>query len=158
MQCRRAVSIAIASLLLMVGGMPVSVAQTFGSVSIGQTAKVTVTVTISTAGTLGDIAVVTQGAPNLDFANAGGGTCTVGQVYAAKATCTVQVAFKPNYAFVRYGAVQLTDSSPSQIVMATVFLQGSGQGPQLIYPLGYAPPVPVLLCGAGSEQIGRAHV
>ena len=103
--------------------------QTFGSVNIGSSSMATYTVTILNANTLGSIAVLTQGASNLDFTNAGGGSCTVGASYAAGATCTVNVTFTPKLAGTRYGAVVLNDNSGN--VIATDYLQGTGLGPQV---------------------------
>jgi hypothetical protein len=152
MQRSHNVFVALAGFLLAAAGLPLAGQQNFGSVAIAKSARQTVTVTIAAAGTLGNITVSTQGAVNRDFTNAGGGTCTVGTVYAAKATCTVQVAFQPTYSYVRYGAVQLTDSSASQNVMGTVYLQGSGQGPQLVYPISLEnPPLLAEDCGPGSN-------
>ena len=102
----------------------------FGSVNIGSTTTSTVTVTIPHGGTLSSLSVVTQGAPNMDFTDAGGGTCATGIDYAANATCTVQVAFKPRYPGWRYGAVVLANSTG---VLATAYLKGQGIGPQTIF-------------------------
>lgn len=106
----------------------ISAAQTnFGAVAVGSSANATVTLTIATSGTLNSISVTTQGVPNLDFTNAGGGTCSTGTAYAAQATCTVNVAFSPTAAGMREGAVVLGTSST---VLATVYLEGTGQAPQ----------------------------
>jgi streptogramin lyase len=105
-----------------------------GSVDLASSATSTVTVTVATAGTLASIAVVTQGVANLDFTNAGGGSCAVGTAYAAQATCTVNVAFAPRFAGERYGAVVLTDANNN--VIATAYLQGMGTGPQTIFRPG----------------------
>jgi hypothetical protein len=101
-----------------------------GSVNIGSSTTSTVTVTIPGGGTLSTISVVTQGTPNLDFTDAGGGSCATGVVYAANATCTVNVAFKPRYAGARYGAVVLAASTS---ILATAYLQGQGLGPQATF-------------------------
>jgi hypothetical protein len=102
-----------------------------GSVDIGSSTTTTVTLTIPAAATLETIEVLTKGAPNLDFTNAGGGTCAVGKAYAAGATCTVKVNFAPKYAGTRYGAVVLEDGSAN--VIANGYLQGAGSGPQLTF-------------------------
>ncbi len=104
-----------------------------GSVNIGSSTTSTVTVTLPSAATLTSIAVVTQGAPNLDFTNAGGGTCATGTPYAANVTCTVQVTFAPRFAGTRYGAVVLSNTSG---VVATAYLQGTGAGPQATFTPG----------------------
>lgn len=102
----------------------------FGSIALGSSSNATVTLTIATAGTLSSISVVTQGVPALDFTNAGGGTCSTGTAYAAQATCTVIVTFSPAAAGTREGAVVLADSSG---VMATGYLEGTGQAPQTAF-------------------------
>jgi hypothetical protein len=101
-----------------------------GSVNVGSSATTTVTVTIPDGGTLSTISVVTQGEPNLDFTDAGGGSCATGAVYATNASCTVNVAFKPRHAGARYGAVVLASSTG---ILATNYLQGKGLGPQATF-------------------------
>jgi len=108
---------------------------TFGTENIGSSSTpFTVTITFAARATLGSIAVVTQGVPNLDFTNAGGGTCTVGTAYAANAQCTVKVGFKPRYSGTRLGAVVASDNHGSLI--QTVHLEGTGVGPQVSSALG----------------------
>jgi chitobiase/beta-hexosaminidase-like protein/NHL repeat-containing protein len=126
------------TILAFAVGLPVAVlplsaaAQTnFGEVNIGSSTTAAASVTMTNAATLGSIAVVTQGATNLDFTNASGGTCAVGTNYAADATCTVNVTFAPKYAGARYGAVVLADANGA--VIATAYLQGTGQGPQTTF-------------------------
>ena len=67
----------------------------FGSVNIGADAAATATLTLSNAATIGGISVRTQGSENLDFTDAGSGTCVVGKAYTANATCTVNLLFTP---------------------------------------------------------------
>jgi sugar lactone lactonase YvrE len=127
---------AAAFALLFPGGMAAQSAQfgsaaNFGAIPLGQTSSpITLTATFSgsTGVTVQSIAVLTQGAPGLDFALAGGGTCAVAQTYKAGATCTVAVTFAPRYAAARYGAVVLEDGSGN--ALATGYLQGVGSGPQ----------------------------
>jgi len=115
--------------------LPLSVTAqtTFGSVDMGSSATVTVTLPYG-GGTLTSIAVLTQGAPGLDFTDAGGGTCVVG---VSPMWCTVQVAFAPKFAGARSGAVVLTDASGG---VSTVYLLGTGVGPQVAFPPYNAPP------------------
>ena len=119
----------------------------FGMVKIGASATETVTVTIPAAATLGSIAVVTQGAPGLDFTNGGGGSCTAGTSYEAGQSCTVQVMFKPAYAGERYGAALLIDGSGD--VIATALLEGDGVGPQIAFGPGAAIALAPIVNGAG---------
>lgn len=108
----------------------------FGNVNVGAGATSTVTLTIPAAATLGSIAVLTQGAPGLDFTNAGGGSCAADTSYQAEETCTVQIDFKPEYAGERYGAALLLDGSGT--VIASAPLQGNGVAPQVAFGPGTA--------------------
>ena len=68
--------------------------QNFGSQAIGSTsAAKTFSFSVASGTTVGRIEVVAQGASNLDFTNATGGTCTV------------NVTIKPRFAGARKGAV-----------------------------------------------------
>jgi len=99
----RTVGIIFACIGLMAG--PVSVAQTahysgtaggvnLGSVKVGGTGSTaTVSFTFDTGGELNATTpyqVVTQGAPKLDFADAGGSTCAAGITYKVGDTCSVK--------------------------------------------------------------------
>jgi hypothetical protein len=99
-------------------------------VGTAQAAQAT-TVSFTTAGTLSSIQVLTQGAPNLDFSEATGGTCATGTVYAAGKSCTVNVVFAARYSGARNGAIVLTGSNGD--VLGTAYLQGKGIGPQIVY-------------------------
>jgi hypothetical protein len=126
----RLLSASLVGVLLGFFSLTAAAQTNVGSVNIGSSATTTVTVTLPSGGTLGTISVVTQGEPNLDFTDAGGGSCAVGTLYAANATCTVNVAFQPKYAGARYGAVVLANSTG---VLATTYLQGTGLGPQATF-------------------------
>ncbi|HEY2468940.1 MAG TPA: Ig-like domain repeat protein [Terracidiphilus sp.] len=104
---------------------------TFGTENIGTSATDTITVQFAAKVTLGSISVITQGISNLDFTNAGSGTCAAGKAYAANATCTVVVAFRPRFAGPRFGALVLIDNRGNLI--QTIYLEGTGVGPQLSY-------------------------
>ena len=109
--------------------------QNLGLVNIGSASSaVAVTITFSTAATLGSVSVSTLGATGLDFVNAGMGSCTAGTSYNANASCTVNVTFMPTLAGVRYGAVVLEDGSGN--VIATGYVQGTGVGPQVNFQPG----------------------
>ena len=105
----------------------------FGPVNVGSSAPgaVSVTVTLQSSGTIGSILDLTKGAPNLDFTNAAGGTCTVGTTYGEGQTCTALVAFNPQYPGPRYGAVELLTGSG--LVLGTAYVQGVGVGPQAVF-------------------------
>jgi hypothetical protein len=117
---------------------------------MGTSTTAAITVSIYEAATLGAITVVTRGAAGLDFASAGGGTCTAGTAYAANSSCTVNVVFKPRYPGMRYGAVLLADSKGNR--MATVYVSGSGQGSGL----RFLPGIPTTILS--NSQIFPAHL
>jgi sugar lactone lactonase YvrE len=94
----------------------------------------TVTLYIANSGTLNQIQVLTEGAPNLDFTQASGGTCATGTIYTAGQTCTVNVMFTPLYAGTRLGAVLLTDSNGN--ALGTAYLSGTGTGAQIAFGPG----------------------
>jgi hypothetical protein len=101
-----------------------------GSTSATQTA----TVNIATAGTLGTISVLTQGAASLDYAYVTGGTCATGTAYSVGQACTVEYKFTPTAPGLRLGAVVLSTSAPT--VLGTSYLAGSGTGPRSTFPPG----------------------
>jgi sugar lactone lactonase YvrE len=110
----------------------------FGITSVGkQSSTVSLIFTFDTAGSIGTPVVVTQGIPNLDFTDAGTGTCTTNgtsHTYAIGDSCTVNVTFIPKEPGVRYGAAVLTNNSGT--VIATGYAQGIGLGPQLSFVPG----------------------
>jgi hypothetical protein len=104
----------------------------FGNVNVGSASTaMSVTFTFASAAVLGSTAVLTKGAPGLDFTNAGTGTCAVNTSYSVGNTCTVNVTFSPKFPGPRYGAVVLIDSSGNTI--ATGYIQGTGSGPQTTF-------------------------
>jgi hypothetical protein len=113
---------------LSVGGV------NFGSVQVATSTPVSIPLifTIDTAGTLASPVALTQGTAGLDFASSGG-TCAAGGV-SAGAICTVIATFTPNYAGIRYGAVELLNGSGA--VIATAYLYGVGVGPQAVFQPG----------------------
>jgi hypothetical protein len=111
------------------GVFPLQGSMNLGSWTIGSPSGAqTLNFSIGAGTTVGSIAVVTQGLPNLDFTNAAGTTCTA-TTYSSAANCTVDVNFTPTLAGTRYGAVVFSDGSGN--VLATVYLQGSGTGAQV---------------------------
>ncbi len=124
--------------------------QNLGSASSAQA----IPVSVATAGTLNSIQVLTEGIANGDFTAASGGTCASGTAYTVGQSCTVNVQFNPQYAGLRTGAVVLTDSTGN--ILGTVYLSGTGLGPQLAYPPGVQSSVPgttayaVAVDGAGN--------
>jgi hypothetical protein len=127
------------------------------------TAAQAVTVYITTAGTPSSIQVLTQGAANLDFAKASGGSCTTTTAYTVGATCTVNVVFTPAFAGTRNGAILLTD--PSGNALGTTYLPGIGNGPQIVFGPGGETRVPgsqvtpwgVAVDGAGNVYLNNTN-
>jgi hypothetical protein len=117
------------------------------AVSVGKSSGVEpVLFTFSSPLTLSQILVVTQGATGRDFTNAGGGSCKTGTTYAAGSSCTVNVNFAPRYAGLRMGAVELEDSVG--LARATQFIQGVGNGPQVVFLPGAATFIDPIVTGS----------
>ncbi len=113
----------------------------FRSISVGTTSAVqTLNFSIPASTTVGSIGVLTQGAPNLDFIDAGSDTCTA-TTYASTTNCTVNVQFAPKYAGLRMGAVVFKDGSGN--VLSTTYISGIGTGPQI----AFEPATITTLCG-----------
>jgi sugar lactone lactonase YvrE len=111
----------------------------FGSQAIGSaSAAQTLNFSIAAETTVGSIAVLTQGAPNLDFANAAGTTCTA-TTYSSATDCVVNVTFTPAVAGLRMGAVVFfSGAGNTGTVLASVPVYGVGAGPQIAYGPGTA--------------------
>ena len=118
-----------------------------GSVDVGSSTTTTFTATVTNPGTLSSIAVTTWGAANLDFTDAGGGTCSIGTSYAANATCTVNVKFAPTAAGARYGGLKLFNQDGS--LASQSYLQGTGVAPQTSFFTG--PRGPSQASGGGND-------
>jgi sugar lactone lactonase YvrE len=110
---------------------------TFGSQAIGSASSAqALTFSISSGTTVGSIGVVTQGAPGLDFTDAGGSTCTA-KTYSSDTNCTINAKFKPTVAGLRMGAVVFySGANLSGTQRARVPIFGIGTGPQIAYGPG----------------------
>jgi sugar lactone lactonase YvrE len=142
----------------------------FGTAAIvtGTPTTLTLPFTFETAGTIVAPVVVTEGATKnaqgapLDFADAGTGSCDSTPSQTAGNTCTVNVTFTPTAAGARYGAVTLLNSSGS--VIATAFVFGTGQGPQINFlpgtqstvASGLTAPYGVAVDGSGNVYIANS--
>ena len=123
-----------AALFLAAHALIASAQTTAPTTPVGSTSAVqTATLTFTANGTVTSINVLTQGAPNLDFQFASGGTCAVGTAYAKGQTCTVNYRFSPTYPGIHYGALALYDNSSPVNAAGTTYLQGVGKGPQIAY-------------------------
>ena len=115
----------------------------------------TIAFSVAAGTTIGSIHVLTQGSTisasgsALDF-NAtspdGSGTLCAAQTYATQTTCTVDVTFAPARPGARNGAVVIEDGSGN--MLATTYVYGVGDAPQVTYNQGYNPSATNLL-GAG---------
>ncbi|MGB6690322.1 MAG: hypothetical protein WBE76_21010 [Terracidiphilus sp.] len=143
--------------------MQATSAGNFGTVNVGSTGSaMSLTFTFDAAAVLGSVSVLTQGVPNLDFADAGTGSCKAGNSYSSGDTCTVEVTFTPTLAGTRYGGVVLYDSSGN--ALATGYVRGTGSGPQVNFLPGTEStfgsdawttnPCCVALDGAGNIYVG----
>ena len=132
--------------------------QNFGSQAIGAvSASRTFNFSVAAGTTVGSIGVVTQGAPNLDFAVAAGGTCTA-KTYASATTCTANVTFTPKFAGGRMGAVVFfSEADNTGNVLGEVLIYGIGTGPQIACSPGTAIAIAPVVNGAGLRSpIGLA--
>ncbi|MBW8746303.1 MAG: hypothetical protein JF584_01910, partial [Acidobacteria bacterium] len=111
----------------------------------------TVTVPITSAGTLGSIAVGTQGLSGYDFSPVSGGTCSIGTNYLVGNSCTVSVKFAPQSPGLRSGGIVL--KSGSGTVMGWVLLSGTGSGPLV----GWLPGTMSTVVGNGSWIYSGDH-
>jgi hypothetical protein len=100
-------------------------------------ASVQTVVTFTTAGTLAQIAALTQGAVNLDFtlpsgtANPSQTDCRIGILYTAGQTCSLYFYFDPTRPGIRYGGITLTDAQGD--LLANSYIYGYGVGPEVLY-------------------------
>jgi hypothetical protein len=95
-----------------------------GPVPVGGVSSTVVTITFDAPGKLTGIALVNEGAPSREFTEESGGTCTVGALYAAKETCTVDVRFVPAQAGLRSGTVVLSSATG---VLGAAFVTGEAR-------------------------------
>jgi len=99
--------------------------------------SISTVVTFTTAGTLSQIAALTQGAMNLDFSlptgtvNPSPSMCRAGISYTAGQTCSLEFYFKPTHPGIRYGGITLSDASGN--LLANSYIYGYGVGPQVLY-------------------------
>jgi sugar lactone lactonase YvrE len=146
------------------GVFPARSSVNFGLQAIGSTSGAQMLSFFIGAGTtVGSVEVLTQGSPNLDFASAAGTTCKT-QQYSSGTNCAVDVVFTPKGTGTRYGAVVFLDGSGN--VLATVYLQGRGSGPQIQFvpgtqsafpnPASEYQPEGVAVDGSGSVYIADA--
>ena len=96
----------------------------FQATTVGATtAPQTVSVTLSTSGTVASVQALTQGAPGLDFAVAP--SSCIGSNFSAGNSCSVAVTFAPTAPGLRSGAVVLSNGST---VLGVAYIHGTGVG------------------------------
>jgi large repetitive protein len=126
----------------------------FRSIPLGSgNAVIPLTFTFDSEGTIGAPKVLTEGATGLDFADAGTGSCTTNGTshkYNAGDTCTVDVTFTPKFAGARHGAVELVNGSGA--ILATVYVYGTGSGPQIAFVPPSGGSIPKSTLGGGFNQ------
>jgi sugar lactone lactonase YvrE len=134
----------------------------FGVTNVG-TASATIPLTFyfDSGGQIEAPAVLTQGASALDFADAGGGTCTTNGTnhnYSTGDSCVVNVKLTPGTPGPKYGAVELLDHSSN--VLATGLVYGSGTGPMVTFPPGQQTQVDSLTNAEGiaADSAGNLYV
>jgi sugar lactone lactonase YvrE len=116
------------------------VAGNFNTEPVASTsATESVAFTFDTGGTLASTpyAVLTQGAPNLDFnavAIQPTSVCVTGQTYNAGDSCTVDVALTPTLSGPRNGAAVIYGSAGAPIASGDIY--GMGVGPQMVFSPG----------------------
>lgn len=135
---------AIAILFLATQATGALAAEKLGSVEVGQNITKPVEVLIPRSATIKSISVLTQGVEDVDFVDAGGGTCKVGVAYTSNSSCTIHVRFRPRFPGTRNGAAVLSDANGP---IATTYLRGTGIAPQI----GFLPGVQLNInVGTGS--------
>ncbi|WP_263375477.1 Ig-like domain repeat protein [Granulicella aggregans] len=99
-------------------------ATTVGTASTAQT----VNVIFSSTQTLSGLRYTSGVETSAEIANAGSGSCAVGQSYAEGAACTINLTFTPASIGARNGAVVLSSTAGT---IGTVAIVGQGSGPGL---------------------------
>ena len=100
----------------------------FAATAVGAASPVqTVNVVFSSAQVLSGLRYASAAGTSSEIANAGSGTCAVGQAYTAGATCTIDLTFTPATIGARNGALVLS-SSLGAIGSVAIAGQGSGAG------------------------------
>jgi hypothetical protein len=131
MRCKHTLA-GIAAALAFVVLQPLCAQQTAPAEPIGVTSPTqSATLTFTAPGILANIAVLTLGAPNLDFNATSGSSCALGTTYLTGQTCTVSFTFAPTLPGLRQGGITLTDINGN--LLASTLLAATGNGPQLVF-------------------------
>ncbi len=116
---------------------------TFPLTAVGTSATAqNVSVTVTGTGTVQSVAVLTMGAPGLDYTEPSGGDNCSG---ISSGSCTVSVVFGPKFPGPRNGAVVLLGAG--SVVLGTTYITGIGQGPLAVMSPG--------TIGIAAGQVGQ---
>ena len=87
---------------------------------------------LAAGATLGSVGILTQGAPGVDFVDAGASTC-IPQTYSVSTVCSVHLQFNPQGPGLRTGAIVLYDASGN--TLASAYSSGTGSAARIaLYP------------------------
>lgn len=134
-------------LVLLATASPTSaqVSASPGNAIMSPDKTMTFTIDVTSGTTLGSVAVLTFGAPNLDFTSVAAGTTCPNVVSGA---CTVEVQFQPTTAGRRQGAVLLND--PAGNTLLSISLDGASDGPEV----AFGPSRISVFAGGGTGGVG----
>ena len=123
----------------------------FNPVKVGSSsAALPLSITFNSAAQFGSTSVLSQGVSDLDFKDAGTGTCVPNTSYSQGQTCSVNIVFSPKFPGLRNGAVVFKDPNGNEIASGTI--EGSGVGPQV----GFLPGNQSTLTGGFTSPRGIA--
>jgi len=98
-----------------------------GATPVGSTADTAnVPVTFASTGTIATIRILTGGVAQMDYANAGTGSCAAGASYIIGQSCTVSVGFTPKAPGARRGAVVLLDTHGVPLAAESLYAIAQG--------------------------------
>ncbi len=129
--------------------LPLRAAVQFPQTIVGNTStSQTVPITVTTAGQLSAVNVLTSGVTGLDFTGAGAGNCATGSNVSAGQICSFPVSLQPRFPGQRVGAVVLVNASGA--VLGSTSLAGTATG-----PLGLFVPGTIQTVAGDSQWIYR---
>lgn len=139
--------IIFASLLIIAAPASAQVYSSPGNAILAPGDTKTFTITVPSGTTLGNVSVLTFGAPNLDFTSVASGTTCPNVISGA---CAVEVQFQPTKPGRRQGVVLVTD--PSGKTLLSVSLDGAGTGPVVAFAPGIISTLAGGSTGAGATS------
>ena len=144
----RLIRTAVPFLLLSACASELTAQADFGSLAVGDSTTLSVSVKAQKTGsvTVSNVEVLTYGAQKLDFADAGG-SCNGTEFSGVSQSCQESITFKPLFPGQRLGAVVLLDARGE--LLGTSFLQGTGRAGLAVFSPGNE----LLFAGNGSWSI-----